>query len=308
MVNFGRDMQKSAEISAKILQAEFCSDSVLQCSCRRYTRRALQHFRFHFCIQRCAEISVEVLHSEFCRVLQKSILRSSAEKPSEGKLCGVFAIILQRFPLDSCIRIYTRRILQIMLWCFCLSSFGETLTKTLHHNYAEVSDEILQADFADILPKSTCRIRWRSWTNFSMRISGELSVKLSMQPMHIVAWFLSDHISAKFLHAEFSRVEILGQSFCQFTIDSCGMEDSVVFPLGPLYVCYLYDLLYCRGPASNRMAQNVIEFCTAQWLAAFCWRPLVAGTTRDLIKRFKKKCRGPASLWGPSSFAIFMAC
>ena len=30
MVSFGRDMQKSAEISAKILQAEFCSDSVLQ--------------------------------------------------------------------------------------------------------------------------------------------------------------------------------------------------------------------------------------------------------------------------------------
>ena len=76
---------------------QFCSST-----CRRYTRRALQHFRFHFCIQRCAEISVEVLHSEFCRVLQKNILRSSAEKPSQGKLCGVFAIILQRFPLDSC--------------------------------------------------------------------------------------------------------------------------------------------------------------------------------------------------------------
>ena len=30
MVRFGRDMQKSAEISAKIIQAEFCNDSVLQ--------------------------------------------------------------------------------------------------------------------------------------------------------------------------------------------------------------------------------------------------------------------------------------
>ena len=68
------------------------SSAVIQCSsdsCRRYTRRALQHFRFHFCIQRCTEISVEVLHSEFCRVLQKYILecmRSSAEKPPEVKV------------------------------------------------------------------------------------------------------------------------------------------------------------------------------------------------------------------------------
>ena len=34
-----------------------------------------------------------------------------------------------------------------MLWCFCLLSFGETLTKFLRPNYAEVSAEILQADF-----------------------------------------------------------------------------------------------------------------------------------------------------------------
>ena len=33
---------------------------------------------------------------------------------------------------------------------------------------------------ADILQKSTCRILWRSWMNFCMRISGELSTKLSM--------------------------------------------------------------------------------------------------------------------------------
>ena len=119
MVSFGRDMQKSAEISAKILQAEFCSDSVLQWFMPTLynTRRALQHFRFHFCIQRCAEISVEVLHSEFCRVLQKSILRSSAEKPSEGKLCGVFADnfaevssgFLHAWSYKDCMRIYTRR-------------------------------------------------------------------------------------------------------------------------------------------------------------------------------------------------------
>ena len=98
------------------------SSAVIQCSsdsCRRYTRRALQHFRFHFCIQRCAEISVEVLHSEFCRVLQKNILRSSAEKPSEGKLCGVFADnfaevssgFLHAWSYKDCIRINTRRIL-----------------------------------------------------------------------------------------------------------------------------------------------------------------------------------------------------
>ena len=41
-----------------------------------------------------------------------------------------------------------------MLWFFCLLSFGETLTKILHHNYAEVSDEILQADFCRYFTKS----------------------------------------------------------------------------------------------------------------------------------------------------------
>ena len=40
-----------------------------------------------------------------------------------------------------------------MLWCFCLLSFGETLIKILHHNYAEVSDESLQAIFCRYLTK-----------------------------------------------------------------------------------------------------------------------------------------------------------
>ena len=40
-----------------------------------------------------------------------------------------------------------------MLWCFCLLSFGETLTKIQHHNYAAVSAEILQEDFRRDLTK-----------------------------------------------------------------------------------------------------------------------------------------------------------
>ena len=51
MVSFGRDMQKSAEISAKILQAEFCSDSVLQ------------WFKPTLYTQSSAELSVTFLHA-----------------------------------------------------------------------------------------------------------------------------------------------------------------------------------------------------------------------------------------------------
>ena len=113
MVSFGRDMQKSQRFRPKFCRQssaviQFCSDS-----CRRYTRRALQHFRFHFCIQRCAEISVEVLHSEFCRVLQKYILecmRSSAEKPSEGKLGGVF-VANSAEVCSGFLYVYARRII-----------------------------------------------------------------------------------------------------------------------------------------------------------------------------------------------------
>ena len=109
MVSFGRDMQKS------------------------------QRFRPKFCRQSSAVIQ---FCSEFCRVLQKYILecmRSSAEKPPEGKLCGTFADnsaevssgLLYAWSYKDCIRIYARRIMWILLWCSCMLSFVEFLIEIL---------------------------------------------------------------------------------------------------------------------------------------------------------------------------------
>ena len=95
-----------------------------------------------------------------------------------------------------------------MLWCFCLLRLGETLTKILHHNYAEVSDEILQADFCRYFTKIHMQNSMEILDEFQHANFWSTFGKLSM---HSCMVFLSDHISAKFLHAEFSRVDILGQ-------------------------------------------------------------------------------------------------
>ena len=105
MVSFGRDMQKSQRLQPKFYRP---SSTVIQ-----------------FC-------------SEFCRVLQKYILecmRSSAEKPPEGKLCGVFADnsaevssgFLYAWSYKDCIRIYARGIMWIMFWFSCMLGFVELL-------------------------------------------------------------------------------------------------------------------------------------------------------------------------------------
>ena len=136
MVSFGRDMQKSAEISAKILQAEFCSDSG-----RHYTRRVLRNFRFHFACsvtRRLASKSCIQNSAKFCR----NIVRNA---------CGVLLRSQQKIGMRNsakkCSRTSACRVLHICKPIFCMQSYAEIASDFCIQNSAEISAESLHCEF-----------------------------------------------------------------------------------------------------------------------------------------------------------------